>query len=144
MKFGYMKKEEFEPSPVGSPYKDDNVLKRDGNNLILEKVGQINQQEVIESYADSVDLGKMIERFRRSGDQSILDRRRGEYFDASGMPTDLREHIHMVRDAAAQMQQSAQSMNDQSAASEQDPAAAQSVAAAPDQQNTQSEENSNE
>ena len=103
--FAYLKKESAIPCPGGSPVKDEFQLVTEGNNLSLKKVGTINVQKQIESYRDSVDLGKMIERYKR-GDSSALSRgNRGFYADVSEIDTDLAVQIENQRLAAEYMAQ---------------------------------------
>lgn len=98
--FVYLQKEPAIPCLGGSPIKDEFQLVTEGNNLSLKKVGTINVQKQIESYRDSVDLGKMIERYKR-GDTSALNRGNGGFYaDVSGMSTDLAEQIENQRIAA--------------------------------------------
>lgn len=96
--FGYLlNKEPSKPiSCSGSRYRIKYELKRDGNNLRLVEVGKIDVQEQIASYEDSVDLGKMIQRFR-NGDQSALNKRPGQYIDVSMLPNDARLLIEQKR-----------------------------------------------
>lgn len=99
-KFAYLKKEPALPCPGGSPVKDEFQLVTEGNNLMLEKVGEINVQKQIESYRDTVDLGKMIERYKR-GDTSALSRGNGGFYaDISNINADLAEQIQNQRLAA--------------------------------------------
>lgn len=101
-KFAYMRKEPAKPAPAGVRFKDENILVYEGNNMILKKVGQIDVQEQINSYRDGVDLGKMIERFKR-GDTSAISRKQGFYADATECPTDLASAINAQRVAAEYM-----------------------------------------
>lgn len=98
--FAYLNKESAIPCPSGSPVKDEFQLVTEGNNMTLKKVGTINIQKKIESYRDSVDLGRMIERYKR-GDSSALNRGNGGFYaDVSDMSTDLAEQIENQRIAA--------------------------------------------
>ena len=98
--FAYLNKEPAIPCPSGSPLKDEFQLVTEGNNMTLKKVGTINIQKKIESYRDSVDLGKMIERYKR-GDTSALNRGNGGFYaDVSDMSSDLAEQIENQRVAA--------------------------------------------
>lgn len=94
--FSYVEVRDLKSSPVGSRFKDENKLVQEGNNYRLEKVGQIDIQEQIASYADGVDLKKMIQRFKR-GDSTALDRKRGFYADVSSYPSDTRSFIDAMR-----------------------------------------------
>ena len=116
-KFLYMQKESAIPCPSGSPIKDEFELVTEGNNMSLKKVGTINVQKQIESYRDSVDLGKMIERYKR-GDTSALTRGAGGSFaDVSEITPDLAVQIENQRIAAeyvAQAQAAAKTQTDNS------------------------------
>lgn len=63
----------------------------------LEKVGETNLYEYIQSFKESVDLKQIIERCAMSGDLSMLQRMQGTYGDYVGIPGDLRslEHLRM-------------------------------------------------
>lgn len=99
-KFAYFRKEKALPTASGSAYKDEYELVMDGNNMKLRKVGRINVQEQIASYRDSVDLGKMIERFKR-GDSTALQRNSNAFYaDVSEVNTDLASVIGNNRIAA--------------------------------------------
>lgn len=124
--FSYLEKEAALPCASGSRYKDDFQLVTEGNNMTLKKVGRTDTQKVIQSYRDAVDLGKMIERYKR-GDQDAFTRgSRGFYADVSGMTTDLAESIENNRLAAEYMAaaQNAAKADDQNAAKADDQNAA--------------------
>ena len=55
----------------------------------LEKVGETDQYEMIQSYRDQVDLKQMIQRAMASGDYSAFEGQ-GSYGDFVGMPKDRR------------------------------------------------------
>lgn len=96
-KFSYMDKEKAIPCPAGCCEKDEFQLVMDGNNKTLRKVGKINTQKLIESYRDAVDLGKMIERFKR-GDNTALQRKNNAFFaDVTGVDGDLARQIENQR-----------------------------------------------
>lgn len=84
------------PCPSGNRVKPEYQLKMDGNNLSLVKVGEIDIQKQIESYADGVSLAKMIERFKR-GDETALTRKKGFYADVSGFSDNPAEVIDRTR-----------------------------------------------
>lgn len=70
------------------------VGKRGGRHL--EKVGETDQYAIIQSYKDSVDLQKMIERCMSTGDVSILQKAQGIFTDISGLPCDARAAHDLV------------------------------------------------
>lgn len=53
----------------------------------LRKVGETDQQALIQSYADECDVNRIVQRFE-AGDISALSRVQGLYADVSGYPTD--------------------------------------------------------
>ena len=55
----------------------------------LEKVGETDQYQMIQSYRDQVDLKQMIQRAMASGDYSAFDGQ-GSFGDFVGMPKDRR------------------------------------------------------
>lgn len=55
------------------------------------KVGKINVQEQIQSFADEVDLYKILEQFAATGDDSLLNRNVGFYIDSSDIPTNFND-----------------------------------------------------
>lgn len=56
--------------------------------IVFKEVGSHSQREYINSFADSVDLQKLMERYQ-AGDISVLSKRVGEYMDTVGMPDNL-------------------------------------------------------
>lgn len=102
--FNYFLREKAIPSPSGSRKKDVNRLVRDGNNLLLEKTGELDTQELIQSYEDGVSLEKMIARFQR-GDEMALNRKQAFYADVSGYSNDLHEVMNNNRAVIAAMDQ---------------------------------------
>lgn len=94
--FKYLEKEKAIPCPAGERMKDKHTLVRDGNNLRLKKVGQVDVVEQIQSYEDGVSLAKMIERFNR-GDSSALNHGSAFYGDVSGYETDPAQVINNNR-----------------------------------------------
>ena len=102
--FNYFSRVKALPSPSGSRKKDVHRLVRDGNNLLLEKTGELDTQELIQSYEDGVSLEKMIARFQR-GDEMALNRRQAFYADVSGYSNDLHEVMNNNRAVVAAMDQ---------------------------------------
>lgn len=68
----------------------------------LEKVGETDFYEYIQSHKDSVDLKQIIERCVLTGDPTMLQRMQGTYGDYVGIPGDLRslEHLKMFANDA--------------------------------------------
>lgn len=100
--FKYLEKGKAIPCPAGERMKDKHTLVRDGNNLTLKKVGQIDIVEQIQSYEDGVSLAKMIERFKR-GDTSALQRGQVFYGDVSGYETDPAQVINQTREVVTEI-----------------------------------------
>lgn len=100
--FKYLEKEKAIPCPAGERMKDKHTLVRDGNNLRLKKVGQVDVVEQIQSYEDGVSLAKMIERFNR-GDSSALNRGSAFYGDVSGYETDPAQVINNNRTVVSEI-----------------------------------------
>lgn len=100
--FKYFEKGKAIPCPAGERMKDKYTLVRDGNNLSLKKVGQIDIVEQIQSYEDGVSLAKMIERFKR-GDTSALQRGQAFYGDVSSYETDPAQVINQTREVVTEI-----------------------------------------
>lgn len=72
----------------------------DSSVPIYKKVGKINVQEQIQSYADEVDIYKILERFAATGDESIINKNPGFYYDISNIPTNFNDFQHMLLDSS--------------------------------------------
>lgn len=90
----------------GRRCRDQMCVVDDGpNGKHLEKVGETDQYQVIQSFRDEVDIKKIVERCAASGDMSMLQRVQGVYTDTSGLPKDLmsmenlRLHVEGLYDA---------------------------------------------
>lgn len=73
-------------------------LRREDGTAYLEKVGETDTQDLIDSYADECDINRIVRRYT-AGDTSVLARMQGVYFDASGTPTDLTTAFEAVSHA---------------------------------------------
>ena len=80
-------------SPIGIEY---GFRKNKKGEDILVKIGEFNLYDKIQSYKDSVDLNKIIERFRLTGDTSLLNQRSGFYGDVSEMPQSYAEFLNVA------------------------------------------------
>lgn len=79
------------PSPCGSRFRDKyRVFLNERGYKTIEKVGETDIQELINSYADSVDLHKILEKCMLTGDTSALQIVQGVYADLTGYPADSR------------------------------------------------------
>lgn len=78
-------------SGSGSRFVDKmSVVVDSRGNRSLEKVGETDQYEVIQSYRDSTDLKRILERVMQTGDVSLLQKAQGVYTDVTGFPCDSR------------------------------------------------------
>lgn len=78
--------------PTYSSYFDD-----DGR-LCLEKVGQTDLYEEIQSYAESVDINTILARYA-AGDTDALQRAQGFYFDATEVPKNTADLLNKLMKA---------------------------------------------
>lgn len=77
--------------PSGSRYADKmQLVSCPEGGEALEKVGETDLQELINSYAESCDLHKILERCMQTGDYSILAKTQGVFADISTLAGDLR------------------------------------------------------
>lgn len=75
---------------AGRRTRDQMSVVDDGpNGKHLQKVGETDQYQVIQSFRDEVDIRKIVERCVASGDMSMLQRVQGVYTDTTGLPKDL-------------------------------------------------------
>lgn len=83
----------------GNPIKDTYSTKFDENGVLqFEVVGQVNTDDEIQSYADSVDLKLLLQRFAE-GETDVLQRVQGFYADVTEMPRSYAELLNRVNDA---------------------------------------------
>lgn len=80
----------------GSGMKRERVLKDTQGIMQLEDCGTSDLYHYIQSHKDSVDINKILERYR-SGDISVLDQQRGQYLDISDAPKSLAEMYSFIR-----------------------------------------------
>lgn len=76
----------------------------------LEKVGETDTQDLIDSYRDETDINRIVRRYT-AGDTSVLARVQGVYFDATGAPTNLTtafETVNLAKDYFNQLPASVQ------------------------------------
>ena len=80
----------------GSPIEYDYGFKVDKKGeKFLVPIGEYNIQDKIDSYLDSCDLRKIIERFKVTGDESILNIRKGFYGDITDMPSNYMDVLNL-------------------------------------------------
>ena len=61
--------------------------------------GKVNVYEKTQAFADSVDLGKIIEKVTLTGDYNILNQRKTEYLDITEMPDNIIEAHSQLENA---------------------------------------------
>lgn len=99
-KFGsrYGKNSRIHCNP-GNPIKDKYSTKYDEAGVLqFEVVGQVNTDDEIQSYADSVDLKLLLQRFA-NGEVDVLQRVQGFFADVTEMPKNYSELLNRVNDA---------------------------------------------
>lgn len=57
----------------------------------IVQTGVVDVQEKIQSYAEDVDIYKILERFAYSGDTTLINRSQGVYTDVSNIPDNLHD-----------------------------------------------------
>ena len=72
-------------APVGSGLRPVYKKVTEDGHAVLKKVGETDQQALINSYADECDVNRIVARCA-AGDYSALARVQGLYTDISGMP----------------------------------------------------------
>ena len=84
----------------GCPTRDKNrrVCKNNGMSDVLEKVCELNQQELIQSFKDECDVALLVKRYE-NGDASALARLQGVYMDTTSIPRDPTDAHNLVRKA---------------------------------------------
>lgn len=83
----------------GNEWHDTFTLRYDDNGVeYLETTGRINVQEQIQSYGESTDIHKILERYG-NGDLAALNRKTPIYGDFSEMPKTLAGYLNLFRDA---------------------------------------------
>lgn len=60
------------------------------------KTGYVDVQEKIQSFADDVDIYKILERFAYSGDTAVINRSHGVYSDITNIPDNLHSFSEYV------------------------------------------------
>lgn len=86
-------------SEAGCPIRDVYASKLDkNNNIVVEKKGEENLYDYIQSFKDSVDINVVLKKFA-AGDESALMQREGLYTDIVDMPTNLNEFVEFSRNA---------------------------------------------
>lgn len=88
------------PCPSGERKRPIYQRKTEGEETILEKVGETDIQEYIQSFADECDINRIVQRYA-NGDTAILQRVQGVFTDITGVPQDLTTAFETVTAARA-------------------------------------------
>lgn len=89
---------ERRPCPCGSRRQPVYKRVKDAHGAHLEKVGETDTQELIDSYAAETDINRLMRRYA-SGDTAVLQRVQSMYYDATGAPRTLTEAFETVSHA---------------------------------------------
>lgn len=68
--------------------------------LELVETGKEDIYDMIQSHADSVDIHVLLKRYA-NGEMDVFEKREGQYFDATEMPTTFAEMLNIVNNAKA-------------------------------------------
>lgn len=86
-------------TPVGDPIHIEYAGRYDENGiLVLDKVGETNIYNEIQSHADSVDINTIIRRYE-SGEIDVLNRAQGLFMDVTTAPKTYAEMLNLLRRA---------------------------------------------
>lgn len=89
----------YEKLPPFAMDSEGNFLNKT-NSYVLRKIGEHDFNEEVQSYADEVDMYKLIEKVARTGDDTFLMRKQGgEYLDISTLPNNIHEMSDLLREA---------------------------------------------
>ena len=77
----------------GSPTRDRFVKDSSTNPPTLKKVGETDQQALIDSFKNECDVERIIARFQ-AGDSSALQRVQGLFYDATNVPNEFTEQMN--------------------------------------------------
>lgn len=90
-------KPEAKPNNPGNQYEPEYKERYDENGeAYLEKVGEVNTYEKIQSYRDECDVMAILSRYA-AGDETALARP-GYYIDTTKLPATYTEYINMMRE----------------------------------------------
>lgn len=84
-------------SDPGSKIANDFGIRKDergADELVI--TGKYSLYDEIQSYKDSCDLKKILERFRLTGDMSLLEQRKGFYGDVADFPKTYAEFLNIA------------------------------------------------
>lgn len=69
--------------------------------IVFKEIGEYSIYDEIQAYKDVCDLHKILERYAKTGDESILNKRAGVYADISDMPTNFGDYMRMAASGQA-------------------------------------------
>lgn len=85
------------PTNAGSRFKKKYSASYNKEGILeLHETGIEDVYEYIQSFADEVDLNKILQQFRATGDVSLLSRAQGFYMDASELPETWPDILNVV------------------------------------------------
>lgn len=83
-------------SKMANEYK---LIVNDDGESVFKKVGEFNLYDQIQSYKDSCDLEKIIEKFKITGDPSVLTQKQTFYADVTTYPQTYAEMLELSQKA---------------------------------------------
>lgn len=88
----------IQKSNTGSPIKVIKAGKLDAKkNVVVVPKGEKNLYSEINSFANSVDIHVLLQRFA-NGDKEALMQRAGAFIDVSAMPTNINDFVNLYKD----------------------------------------------
>ena len=89
------------PAPSGNGTEIDWKLTKVKGIEELSNDGVINVYQKIQASRESSDLNYLVKQYQETGDSSVFQCRRAEYFDLTKMPKDVFEYQAMIDEAQA-------------------------------------------
>lgn len=84
-------------TPAGDPIVPEYIGRYDENGiLVLDKIGEHNLYDEIQSHAESVDLNNIIRRYE-NGEVDVLARAQGVFADITQAPKTYAEMLNLLR-----------------------------------------------
>lgn len=71
--------------------------------LVLEKVGEENIYDYIQSFAESVDINNILKRYQ-NGEDGVLERVQGFYFDTTQLPKTMSDLLNKINFAESEFE----------------------------------------
>lgn len=79
----------------GRPTRDRFVKDSSANPPTLKKVGETDQQALIDSFKNECDVERIVARFQ-AGDASVLQRAQGLFYDATNFANEFTEQMNVA------------------------------------------------